>query len=1071
MEIASKKLYMREHSNVVRIWSSSSRQSMVENPAFHIDRRSRVMIVCICRIRQRLLKQAWQTFTERTGVKHDYNQDLRTILSRQLPADELRTELEIEVLYKWVMQAKDIDPTGIASTIFHCKKKGAIYNALQQLRLEYYGPGEVVIYQGDYPRMEDGHFTILSGECEVLQFTGDSVRLTKLLACARKRRWEEAKELLEAAQVVAHIPTFSGFGELSTLTGVKRAATILTSKISDISEIVVLPKHPLLDLLKYRNKETTQSSEQSEAIDFLRQSGLANRISPKDLVLAASSMSKRTLHEGDILYYKGEEVKCIYMVVSGEFLLDTNDFILEGVIPMPFVNSTSDSCHNLSAGSILGDEGVIGETRVFESTAAVVSSVAVVFQAEGFAMNFISEKMGCLRYSALFYRDRLCWEAEHQVAEQINPYTFFDSLRKSIAYTKPFRGTKKLKEEEVETPIVALVKQRKAARIQKLNEPTTAGKSSYLSGRKSPSGRRSPTHRADRPITPKTFAMNELRKTLDTSLFPRVLRGMALHRALEINKTVKRFLQNCIKNHAKENILHEELKRRTLEEKMLQNEGIRGHDATIDELQNDDDTEKRQTKSAFEKSLRDYYDRSAEVTRKLAEAAELNRTQAVSTGAAVRFFSLLSEDDNDSIGSQSSMTVSENGRLTATASVDNSNNLMTDEHGNAVDSASKLGSTKRSKHNSNHHNIYITPTSSHASSAHSLVVKDEKNPQLYQSKIKEYFEWLDGLKRQQFRALLNQSQQTIDINSDYDIEAKLGINILIDGGKGLSDEQGVDWNEISEVFQTYSLTPADLQLPWIFARVASNSNPPSPVHGILKHNSSQHLGSPKHQLGSPIMSPMALGGGGRSASAKLKISPTAQTDGRPQSPKSNTVLAKPVSPKNKITFNDVPQVKEIPKNNPNDKRGRSRNNNSKVDKNKNNSKRGGVQNPPSKVSASSPSPSPSPAPSERRKSQLGNGRRGGIVPLNARPLSPEDEHYEELKARAFVQREVGGTGYIPSDWRGDYIAKKANDLNMVSNRFVFLLLLLLSPSSDAIRIPSFQSSRESPNLATACSCS
>lgn len=43
------------------------------------------------------------------------------------------------------------------------------------------------------------------------------------------------------------------------------------------------------------------------------------RISPKDLVLAAGSMIRRTLLQGEILYYKGDSVKSIYLVVSGEF--------------------------------------------------------------------------------------------------------------------------------------------------------------------------------------------------------------------------------------------------------------------------------------------------------------------------------------------------------------------------------------------------------------------------------------------------------------------------------------------------------------------------------------------------------------------------------------------------------------------------------------------------------------------------------------------------------------------------------------------------------------------------------
>ena len=512
---------------------------MQENPTFQIDRISRIMIVAICRIKQRLLKQAWQHWIERTGVFHDYTKDLRTILYRQVPNSELRTELEIEVLYKWVMQVKDIDPTGIASTIYECKKKSAIYAALQQLRLEFYAPGEAILYQGDAPRVEDGHFTVIRGSCEVLQFTGDSVRLTKLLHYAKKKNWDEAKKLLDTAQVVAHIPELSGFGELSTLTGVHRAATIQTSKVDEVTEILVLPKYPLLDLLKYRN--SSNASTQSEAIDFLRQSGLANRISPKDLVLAASTMSKRTLQEGEILFYKGEEVKCIYMVVAGEFLLDTSDYIINGV-PLPFANASPDHCYHLSTGSILGDEGVLGDNKVFESTAAVVSSMAVVFQAEGFAMNFIAEKMGCLRYSALYYRDRLCWESENQIAEQINPYTFFHSLRKSIAYTKPFRGTTKRVPENIEplAPVIATIKQKRAA---KQNFPT----------KKSAFGFSEIGFDARSASSQKNNLAEDSKSSITSSILPRNLRGIGLHRAQEVNKIVKKHLQNSIKLHAKVN--------------------------------------------------------------------------------------------------------------------------------------------------------------------------------------------------------------------------------------------------------------------------------------------------------------------------------------------------------------------------------------------------------------------------------------------------------------------------------------------------------------------------------------
>lgn len=304
----SKRLYIRYLSNVIRKWSSSAGvNNMNENPAFQVEGHIRAMILTILRIRQRILTQAWSFWLKNAGVKHDYESDVRMILYRRIPPDEYRTELEIEVMFHWIKQVKDLDPTGIANTIFLCKKKAVIYAALQQLRLEFYEAGETVLFQADIPRPEDGHFTIFRGEVDVLQFPDESVPLMKLLYFAKKRRWDDAKALLNSAPIVARIPKLSGFGELSTLTGVKRAATIRTSpKATEPTEIMVLTKDALLDCLKARVSEGdgVAGAATSEAIDFLRQSGLANRISPKDLVSAASCMIRRTMLLGDILYYK-----------------------------------------------------------------------------------------------------------------------------------------------------------------------------------------------------------------------------------------------------------------------------------------------------------------------------------------------------------------------------------------------------------------------------------------------------------------------------------------------------------------------------------------------------------------------------------------------------------------------------------------------------------------------------------------------------------------------------------------------------------------------------------------------
>jgi CRP-like cAMP-binding protein len=546
MENVAKRLYMREHSNVIRKFQSMKLlDKMEENPIFNIEGTNRLIIVTICRIRQRTLTHAWRRLVRNTGVKHDYELDAKVILSRKLPDEELRTELEIEVLFNWIYSTKDIDPTGIANTIFLCKKRSAIYNALQQLRLEFYEPGETVLFQGDIPRPEDGHFTIFNGSCDVVQFPDESMPLMKLLYLAKKKKWDDARKLLMQSIVLARITKGSGFGELSTLTGVKRAATIRTDATSNTpTEIVVLPKQALLDCLKSRRQDGVEGAAPSEAMDFMRQSGLANRISPKDLVRVAQNMVRRTLLQGEILYFKGETVKSLFLVVSGELLLDTGEFLVDGK-PEAFINSNPDNCYHMSSGSILGDEGVVGQSNRFSSTAVVVSDAAVVFEAVGFSMNFLTEKISALRYCALTYRDKSRWSAPIHLAEEINPYTYFHSLRKAIAYTHPYRGSRPriyddvvVVEDTEKKPTGNGKLLRRGTKSTKLKPQSNVKKLSPLVRMDSNLAYMLTTEQHGNPAPVTEFS------------FPRTLKPVGLHHALDINRIAKRLAQKFVKVHA-----------------------------------------------------------------------------------------------------------------------------------------------------------------------------------------------------------------------------------------------------------------------------------------------------------------------------------------------------------------------------------------------------------------------------------------------------------------------------------------------------------------------------------------
>ena len=72
------------------------------------------------------------------------------ILSHPIPENEMRSEIEVEVMFKWVRQQADSDFTGIAHTIKQCKSRKTIITVLQNARMESFNPGEPILFQGTF---------------------------------------------------------------------------------------------------------------------------------------------------------------------------------------------------------------------------------------------------------------------------------------------------------------------------------------------------------------------------------------------------------------------------------------------------------------------------------------------------------------------------------------------------------------------------------------------------------------------------------------------------------------------------------------------------------------------------------------------------------------------------------------------------------------------------------------------------------------------------------------------------------------------------------------------------------
>lgn len=167
---------------------------------------------------------------------------------------------------------------------------------------------DALLYQSARPKPEDGQFTILSGELDVLQLQEGSVTLLRLQYFCKKKQFNSCKVILKKAQVLGSLKSPAGFGELSTLTDTARSAS-LTVK-SPTAEIVITPKHAVMYCIENKRTMGDDGKEHNEqelgiVMDFLVQAGLANRISPADLYLAAINMTKRVMTKGEILFIKG----------------------------------------------------------------------------------------------------------------------------------------------------------------------------------------------------------------------------------------------------------------------------------------------------------------------------------------------------------------------------------------------------------------------------------------------------------------------------------------------------------------------------------------------------------------------------------------------------------------------------------------------------------------------------------------------------------------------------------------------------------------------------------------------
>lgn len=447
--------YMREHSNIIRLMRPDSYFLIDEDmPSLLHEGAARAVLVVACRNRQRLIQLAWTRWTNATNIIHDYKSDTIMILSKVLRSDEYRSELEIEVMFKWVLQTYSGDPTGIAYSLKLCSNKTAVVNALQSARLERYDAKCAILIQNEMPLHDDGHFTIMSGSCDIVHFKPDSGHLFNIHLARKAKNFEFVNNLLVNGSILNTLSYPSGFGELSALTKVNRNACVRASDKDDSVSLLVIPRTELLECLHHRNlyDTTTQHSVPAEVMDYLRQSGLVRQASMVDFLNIARSMSKKTYKRGTILFQKGDVADKLYLIVSGEVFLDTSEcqstaylakdsLAHNSNVEMPFQHLDADRCYCLGSGSMLGDEGLCGEQKIFAASGVITSEIAVFFEVTGLGYEFLSARIGYEKYAAIGYMNESLDEGPLQSAANVFViHSTFSSLRQEIAANHPYRG-------------------------------------------------------------------------------------------------------------------------------------------------------------------------------------------------------------------------------------------------------------------------------------------------------------------------------------------------------------------------------------------------------------------------------------------------------------------------------------------------------------------------------------------------------------------------------------------------------------------------------------------------------
>jgi hypothetical protein len=128
-------IYLRQQSQIFRFYNESSTIYQEDSSIEITNVPMKKLALLLFRYKQRCLQLAWDKWILDINTGKHLNSlqtKVQMILQRKVDTTQLRTELEVETIFKWACRCLSEDPSSVMWMLRHCTKR-AIRNKVIQV--------------------------------------------------------------------------------------------------------------------------------------------------------------------------------------------------------------------------------------------------------------------------------------------------------------------------------------------------------------------------------------------------------------------------------------------------------------------------------------------------------------------------------------------------------------------------------------------------------------------------------------------------------------------------------------------------------------------------------------------------------------------------------------------------------------------------------------------------------------------------------------------------------------------------------------------------------------------------